>query len=202
MALNDDKLENFWKWFTESEHLIQGAIQEESVDRQVQIKEQLDNLVLDFGMLTWDLGLDDNSNWFFTLSPNGDSDLLQITEQIIAEAPTHLNWTFHASRPAKDWDRTFRIYDHEMEIQEVDASTWHYVAFLDSNNKIELVIEVGDLQLEEEILENAVNLFLTNEIGERLLITDISGIQIVNEMEPEDAAVKYPIADLKSHLEG
>lgn len=202
MKLNEEKLENFWQWFVQHEELIRMAIEQESPEKQAFIKEQLDNLVLDFGMLTWDLGLDDNSNWFFTLSPNGEIDLLHVTEQIIDEAPTHLNWIYHASRPAKAWDRTFRIYDGEMEIQEIDASSWHYVAFLDASNKVELVLEVGDLQLEDEILERAVNLFLNNEIGERLLITDISTIQIVHELEPEDADVKYSITDLKSHLGG
>lgn len=201
MTVDGGKLERFWQWFVQHEQLIRNAIEEESTDHQVHIKEQLDNLILDFGMLTWDLGLDENSDWFFTLSPNGDSDLLIVTEQIIEEAPSHLGWRFHASRPAKVWDRKFTIYDHEMEVREIDASTWHYVAFLDSKNKIELIIEVGNLRLEEEIIERAANLFLNNEIGERLLITDISKIQVVSELEPEDAKVKYSITGLKEHLE-
>jgi hypothetical protein len=200
MIVDGGKLERFWQWFVQHEQLIRRAIEEESVEHQVTIKEQLDNLILDFGMLTWDLGLDENSEWFFTLSPNGDSDLLIVTEQIIEEAPTYLGWKFHASRPAKAWDRKFTIYDHEMEIQEIDASSWHYVAFLDSKNKIELILEVGDLPFEEEIIERAANLFLNNEIGERLLITDISTIQIVSELEPEDAAAKYSITGMKEHL--
>lgn len=200
MRVDEEKLERFWQWFIKNEQVIRAAIEDESVEHQVLVKHQLDNLILDFGMLTWDLGLNEKNEWFFTLSPNGDEDLLFITEQIIAEAPTFLAWKFHAGRPAKVWDRKFTIYDHEMEIQEVDASNWHYVAFLDSKNKIELIIEVGDLHFEEEIIERAVYVFLNNEIGERQLINDISSIQIVAELEPEDAKVKYSIVDLKEHL--
>lgn len=201
MIIDEDKLEIFWRWFVQNENLIRRAVEHESSIEQEYVIEQLNNLILNFGRLTWDIGLDDKNNWFFTISPNGDLELLELTERILEDAPRHLDWIFYAGKPQKIWERTFSLYNNEMDVVEIDASAWHYVAFLDADGKVELIIEASNIQhFDLETKELAGNLFLVHELGEKMRILNISTVTLVPALDAEDASFKYPIADLKAHL--
>lgn len=201
MEIDEDKLENFWRWFVQNEYLIKNAIEQESAIDQTYIVDQLNNLILEFGRLTWDIGMDEQNNWFFTISPNGNQDLVELTEHIIEAAPSHLDWNYYAGKPQKNWERTFSLYNNEMEVVEIDANPWYYVAFLEADGTVELIIEANNTQhLDPETLEIAGNLFLVHELGEKMSLQIVSKVTLVPILNPDDAASKYPIADLKEHL--
>ena len=201
MLVNDEKIEKFWQWFVKNDQLIKSCIERETASEREKLIEQLNNFILEFGMFTWDIGLDEHHNWFFTISPNIDPDLLEISQQIMSDAPAHLDWQFNASRPAKNWARTFSVYNNEMDLIHIDASSWFYIAFEENDGKIELVFEANNIaHLDEETAEQAVNLFLINEIGEYPLIVHISTVTIVNEIDLDDEDSKYPIHELREHL--
>lgn len=199
--MNEEQVEEFWQWFVKNEALVKACITNPENDAREFVIENLNNHILSFGPLKWDLGLNDNNEWFFTISPNCDEHLLEITEEIIALAPHFLNWNFNDSVPAKEWDRQFSLYDHEMEILHVDASKWYYIAFA-AGEKVELIIEAPNMNFaQEETVAVAGNLFLMNEIGERLLIERIDKYSLVPELDEEDQEYKYPIGDLKEHIQ-
>ena len=201
MEIDEDKLENFWRWFVQNEYLIKNAIEQELSIEQEYLIDQLNNLILDFGRLTWDIGLDDQNSWFFTISPNGNQDLIEIVEHIIEAAPRHLDWNFYAGKPQKNWVRTFSLYDNEMDVVEIDANSWYYVAFLEADGTVELIIEANNIEhLDPETIEIAGNLFLVHELGEKMSLQIVSKVTLVALLNPDDAASKYPIADLKEHL--
>jgi hypothetical protein len=201
MLIDEEKIESFWQWFVQNDVLIKNSIEQELADERSYIVEQLNNHILGFGMLKWDLGLDDSQNWFFTLSPNGDKDLLVITERIIDNAPHFLSWKFHASKQASSSGMIVSLYDNEMETLEIDASPWHYIAFIESDGKIELILEAKNVKnIDEDIIELAANLLVVNEIGEKMRILHVSTISIVSELSAEDEDSKYPISDLRNHF--
>ena len=110
-----DKIEAFWRWFVQNNSFIQNSIQNESAKDRATVVEQMNNYILDLGLFTWDLGLNDENTWFLTISPNGDSELLEISQRIMEDAPTHLDWEFHAIKPAKNWNRIFFVYNEHMD---------------------------------------------------------------------------------------
>jgi hypothetical protein len=198
--MDEQKAEEFWQWFVKNESIIKLCITQPDNDSREFVIENLNNHILSFGPLKWDLGLNDANEWFFVISPNCDEQLLTITSELIEMAPTFLDWEFHDNVPAKDWNRQFTLYDHEMEILHVDASNWHYVAFA-AGDLVELIIEAPNLNSQqEETIAVAGNLFLMNEIGERLLIERIAKYSLVPELDEEDQEYKYPIGDLKEHI--
>lgn len=201
MKIQEEKIQTFWKWFIENEALIKSSIENESSTEQAHVVDQMNNFILDIGMLTWDLGLDDSNAWFLTLSPNGDKELLEISQRIIEHAPTHLDWAFHSSRQALVWERTFTVYNENMDEVEIDASSWHYIAQEESNRKIKLIFEAKNIQhLDEETAETAVNLFLVHEIGEKTKIVRVSSISIVHELESGYQEIKSSVNELKNHF--
>lgn len=196
----EQQAEEFWQWFVKNESIIKQCITDPDNTSREFVIENLNNHILSFGPLKWDLGLNDSNNWFFVISPNCDEQLLSVTSQVIELAPTFLNWEFHDSVPAKDWNRQFSVYDHEMEILHVDASNWHYVAFT-AGDKVEISIEAPNINYSnEETIAIISNLFLLNEIGERLLIERIAKYSLVAELDEEDQEYKYPIGDLREHM--
>lgn len=201
MKIQGEKIQAFWEWFIKNEALIKSCIENESSTEQAHIVEQMNNFILDIGMLTWDLGLDDTNAWFMTLSPNGDKKLLEISQRIIEHAPTQLEWAFNSSKPAKVWERAFTVYNNNMDEVHIDASAWHYIAQEEKDQKIKLIFEAKNIQhLDEETAETAANLFLVQEIGEKTKIVRVSSVAIVHELESGYQEIKSSINELKNHF--
>ena len=201
MELKDDSILRFWQWFVKNEIIIKECIENRHSVNKDYVVAQMNELILSLGVLTWDVGLDEDERWFLTLSPNGNEDMFKISRKIMAEAPGHMDWLFYASRPAKKWNREFVVYDNNMDEQNIDASPWHYIVFEEHNGKLELVIEAKNIpQLDPETAEVAAEQFVINEVGEATRILNLSSIQIVHTLESEYESSKTPVKDLKDHL--
>jgi hypothetical protein len=201
MELEENNIERFWQWFVKTEGMIKQCIENEIAEQKENLVDQLNELILDFGLFSWDIGLDDENNWFLLISPNGNSDMFAISKTIISEAPTHLDWRFYSSRPAKKWNRQFTIYDDEMDVQFIDASDWYFLVFTDEEDNLELVIEANNLDhLDSETAEAAAEQFIIHEIGEGFRIEFISSIIVVSELDLEDQSSKIPVSELKEYL--
>jgi hypothetical protein len=199
---NEDKIMDFWRWFVKNEGTIQRCIENESQADRDYVVEQMNSLVLNIGTFTWDVGLNDSNNWFLTISPNGDKDLLKLSTEIMAFAPDHMNWEFHASKPAKNWDRKFSVYNDNFDLQDIDAASWHYAVFQEEDGTLELILEAKNIgHLDKETAETAAHQFLTHELGEQLKIERISSVSILHEIELEYQTSKSPISEIKEHLQ-
>ncbi len=202
MSENEDKIMEFWRWFVKSESTIKNCIENESSAGREDLVDQLNQLILNIGTFTWDIGLDDSNSWFLTISPNGDKDLFKVTRETMELAPDHMNWIFYSSKPAKKWDRKFSVYNYDFDVVEVDASPWHYVAFGEDDGSLELIIEAKNIEhLDPETALNAANNFVVSEIGEALKIEKIGSVEIVRQFESEYEDTKYSISELKDHME-
>lgn len=190
----------FWRWFVKNENIIKNCIENDSSPDREYVVDQLNELILSIGTFTWDIGLDDNNAWFLTISPNGDKDLLKVTKEIMRFAPDHMNWIFYSSKPVKNWNRTFSVYNYDFDVVEVDASAWHYVCFEEDDGRIELMLEAENIEhLDSEMALSAANQFVLNELGEELKIRRIASVEIVDKLDGEYE--KYPIGELKEHME-
>lgn len=200
MDVTDDNIVSFWQWFVKNENNIKECIENENSVQTEYVVEQMNEQILSFGVLTWDVGLNDDDNWFLMLSPNGNFEMLKVSEKIMNHAPEHMNWLFYGSRPAKKWDRKFTVYDSYMDEQFIDASQWNYIVF-EEDGKLELIIEANNIpRLDPEVLETAGEKFVIQEIGEAKWMMLISSIDIVEMLESEDEPYKKSVANLKEHL--
>jgi len=199
MSANEDKITAFWKWFVKSEKVIKECIELDSSPNQDYIVHEMNELILDLGVFTWDVGLDDFNDWFLTISPNGNSDYLKVSQEIILAAPNHMNWTFHSSKPAKVWDRKFLVYSFEMEEYSIDAGSWEFVISNNEENTIDLIIVADNLaHLDPDTAELAANQFLVSELGELTTIRRIGSVSIVEKIEERREPIANLIASVKS----
>lgn len=201
MEINEESILEFWRWFLTNETVIKDCIENEHSEERDYVVDQMNHHILTHGMLTWDIGLDDDENWFLTLSPNGNSKMLKVSEKIMDLAPDHTSWMFHSSKPAKNWDRTFAVYDQEMDVVEIDASPWQYVIFDDDDEKFELLLEAENTsRLDAEIAETAAEQFVIHEIGEAARIKYFSKIEVVQSLDAEFEDSKASVSELNAHL--
>jgi len=197
--LNDTKIENLWRWFVANEKQIIDSFQNESLANH--IVENLDNLILDFGMFTWEIGPGKVKPWFLTISPNGDRDLIRVSQKIIKHAPNLDDWEFNYCKPAKDWDRKFIIYDSNMNEQNIDASNWNYVMLRNEDGMIDLILEAKNItHWDHDTARTAADIIVTSEIGEETKIQKILSVDIVDKLERQYNSRKTEIQYLKKHL--
>jgi len=197
--LNDTKIENLWRWFVANENQIIDSFQNESLANH--IVENLDNLILDFGMFTWEIGPGKVKPWFLTISPNGDRDLIRVSQKIIEHAPNLDDWEFNYCKPAKDWDRKFIIYDSNMNEQNIDASNWKYVMLRNEDGMIDLILEAKNItHWDHDTARTAADIIVTSEIGEETKIQKILSVDIVDKLERQYNSRKTEIQYLKKHL--
>jgi hypothetical protein len=202
MESNYDNIIAFWQWFVKNEANIKDCIENEHSTHTDHVVDQLNEHILGLGVLTWDLGLDKENNWFFMLSPNGNPEMFEVSQAIIDEAPDHIDWLFYDSKPAKEWDRQFSIYDSNMDEKFINASEWNYVVLEDDDGMLELIIEAKNMPLfNEDDAQQAAEQFIIQEIGEAMRIEYVSSIEIVNTLDEEFEESKNLISELKEHVE-
>ncbi len=200
--MNEEKIDNLWKWFLNNEKVIRDCIENDSVSKKEYVVEHLDNLVLDLGVFAWEISPGINKPWSFTISPNGDKELIKKSKKIIESAPDLTDWEFHYSKPAKDWNREFTIFDSFMTKQTINASGWKYVAIQQKDGMIALLLEAKNMEhIDSETASTAADLVILNEIGEETKIYHICTIDIVHQLDDEHASRKADIKHLKKHID-
>lgn len=200
--MEEDKIIGFWQWFVKNVSVIQSCIVNEDSRQREKVVEQLNDQILCLGVFSWDLGLDEEDNWFLLISPNGNSEMHALSRAIMEQAPEHLDWLFYAGKPAKDWNRQFTVYDDFMEEQLIDASAWCCLVYLEDDGSVEFVIEARNMaHLDAETLETAAEQFVVRELGEELRIVLVSSIVVVEKIDGEDEIDKIFVGDLRGYLD-
>ena len=198
--MNDEKIKALWKWFLDNERHIRKCVENDSSPHRKYIVDSLDNLVLDMGRFSWQIGPGTQRPWFLTISPNGDRELMTVSKEIMSNAPDLDDWEFNYCRPAKNWDREFSLYDDNMIQQKINASNWKCIA-LNSEGGIEIMLEADNIaHLDNETARTAADIVVINEIGEEAKILNVCSVAIVAQLESTYDSRKTEIKNLRKHL--
>jgi hypothetical protein len=174
--MQDKEILNFWSWFSKNSN----SLQSDSYDQN--ILDELDNIISNWD-LGWEIGPGLSKENSLTISPNGNKNLLDITNGIIDKAPMLDNWDFYSTKQSKENWHLARLVGTDFEI---DASNWKYVLLKYEDGKVEILIKADTLSdLDKETKELAVDLILTNLLGEKLKIQKIDFINVVDEFDSE-----------------
>jgi len=83
----------------------------------------------------------------------------------------------------------------------VDSSQWYYNAFEEEDGSINLVLEIGSLAGKHaDAIEDAITKFVINELGEELLIAEISNIDFFESFDEDLNSTKSPVKELKAQI--
>ncbi len=176
------RIRQFWDWFTQNEHLFK-----EVTDRD-RVIEMLNDQILEFGFFSWEIGPGRNEEYALTISPNGDGRRLQISKQIVQEAPLIAGWEFYYCKPPKDWDFTFEMYDRSMIKQQFDASDWEFIIREDrqQRDKMEILLFAHNLfRVDRDDLPAVADLVINNVLGEEIKINFVQNLDLLEEIPVE-----------------
>lgn len=188
---------DFWDWFEKNEYMFREIIDpEHAVDT---MNEQ----ILSFGMFAWEIGEGKNKAHSLTISPNGDKARLQLSKKIIGVAPELSAWEFHpCKQPKHDWDFSFEAYDRFFSKHTFDANAWDYMLEKNEEGNIEVVVSAENLHnmdLDDEL--NAVDLVITNILGEELVIHHLDAFETVEGFDEEQIPYSFKMPTLKTEFE-
>lgn len=196
-----EKIEEFWEWFASSEKWITEILNDDYHEDRKSLVQTMDNQILQFGMFTWEMGPKGDGQYFLTISPNGNEELLQVSKQIIALSPELKNWEFFYAKPAKDWDLKFSVFDDFMDEHPVDASGWRYLIQRPSKRNAQVIIEAENIShLDEETKMTAGDLVVTSLLGEAFKIYHIGKIIVVNQFDADEKSGSKSIFDLSKEF--
>ena len=174
--MQDRDIINFWSWFIKNS----ASLHSDNYDKN--ILNELDRTISNWG-LSWEIGAGLSKENSFTISPNGDKELLSKTKDFIDKAPQLDNWEFYsAKQPKENWHLAKLVDTHF----EIDASKWTYVLLKYEDEKMEILLKADTLsKLDNETKEIAADLILTNLLGEELKIRKIDFIEVVEKFDGE-----------------
>lgn len=198
--MDEEKIENLWNWFILHEQQIKSCVKDESATGREYLVESLNNLILDLGRFYWEIGHGIQQPCYLTISPNGDRELLKGSKKIVSSAPALGDWEFNHSKPAKEWDRTFMLYDNDMIEHFINAANWKFI-ILNQHGKVQLMLEAENIGgLDSDTVQAAADLVVINEIGEEAKILNVSSVVVVEELKVEYDTQKAEIKFLRNSL--
>jgi hypothetical protein len=199
----DKKIESFWEWFSGKEKEIRQTIEEGNNSEKNLLVEEINNRVLDFGRLSWELNGENSKDLVFIISPNTSLELFAITKQIMEQAPSLKQWTFFPFRPPVDWDFQLPYYDDFMNEKEVNVQEWKFRIKKEKNEKITILFYAENLtepvqELKEAIMEQAT----VNMMGEEIRLLNIEKLVLENNKEQQYLPINELQEEIKKHTNG
>ncbi len=192
----DDQIEDFWNWFLSVKTHLEKSLRQESM-----LKE-MDDQIKKLGSFSWELGPGKNCEFSFIVSPNGNSEKLRETINIIECAPSCNNWAFFPSKQPKKWNYVFNLKDTESGTIEIDANNWEYVLLKFPDGTFDIILKTPQvfINYSAAIKQTAAEIALYGILGEEICIKLIGNIEIVKDFDNEYLGKETNIRKLAKHI--
>lgn len=188
-------INSFWSWIKNNiEYLAPKKITTEYINL---LDEEIGKLA-DF---SWEIGFDNivNKN-FLTISPEGDTELLELSRTIINEAPTIEGWIFYSAKPPKQWKLIFNLLINGEKIQ-FNATEWKYILYKYPDNVYDIVIKVPQFYMPyKEYFHQIGDIAVTGELGEEFVIEYVNEIELVYEFNEREIGKGKDFVHLKTEI--
>ncbi|MDG1914350.1 MAG: hypothetical protein P8I55_07140 [Crocinitomix sp.] len=195
-----NQITDFWEWFDLNQALIEAVIEANGHPKTEELIQSLDQHILGMGKIKWEIGNPSPNQFTFMLSPNNERELLEVTKSIIAGAPTLNTWTFYYAAQATGVFQ-LQVYDHNMDVQDVDASSWRAIIVPSGDGRFELILEAANIAyLDDDTQMIAADLILTALLGEEEKINCLAGLELSFQLESEQEALAFPVSELFGRL--
>ena len=195
------KIESFWDWFLNMENQFKGYFDDDPLINKEFLIESMNNRVLDFGLFSWQMGQGKERPYYFTISPNGNQQRMELSKSIINTAPRLDDWELYFAKQAKDWDFKLLLYDNFMRECQIDVGLWQFSLMNKPGNKVDIYLKLnGTENIDIDTRLTAIDLAITNIIGEERKIMEVHKIEILEENTGIENNNLTPISQLLDHL--
>jgi len=187
----------FWLWFEDNLAHLRNVLSDPGHPSRDYVVDSLNNHLLAIGTFTWDIEAGHSRRWSLTISPNGNSELLQLSKEIVAMAPNLADWEFYYAKQPSRPELVLTVWDEEMNQQTVDANPWTYVLISVTGSCYDLLIEANNAaHIDEETLQTTADHLVTALMGEEAKITGIRSINLTDELSAAYQKQARPLVQL------
>jgi hypothetical protein len=158
--------------------------------------KQIDKVVSDFGDYDWEYGPSKKTQFYFCLSPNFREELIDEIDKIISLAPTLNGWEYISCKPRKEELPKWNMLNENDEEITIDARSWKCVVYKFPDQTIDIDIKIEGIKGNLDTQRMAVDIQLTNLLGERNYIKIVKGVNIVSEFSEKDKGRAIPVNEL------
>ncbi len=158
--------------------------------------KQIDNLVSTFGDYDWEYGPSNKTEYYFCLSPNFQEDLIDEVDEIVSFAPSLSGWEYLSCKPRKPEVFSWVMLNENDEEITVDTRKWKCVVYKFPDNTVDLDVKIDDVRGNSDTQNLAVDIHLTNVLGERNYIKIVKGVSIVSQFAEKDRLRSIPVHEL------
>jgi hypothetical protein len=191
----EEQARDFWRWFSSVANDFASNFENDAILRE------LDARVSSFGQVTWEVGPGLEKPNALVISPNGDSDLLGLTREVVALSPRLADWEFHPAKPPKQWDLRFVVEDVDGTPVEVDANAWEYVLLRFPDGTFDIVVCAPNLEDgHQETRQRAAEVAIEGVLGEICKIEHVGGIEPVTAFEDKHKGKATNLKHLAAHM--
>ncbi|MGB2627537.1 MAG: hypothetical protein WAK20_12180 [Candidatus Acidiferrum sp.] len=186
----------FWDWFTNSEgHLKTLYASEQFESLASELNHQLDRVE---PLLAWEIGAGVKKPYMLTISAEGNQNLRELAEFMVAGAPEVDGWEFYSSRPARPAPKAVQLPESG---EQFETSEWEFIPVERPEQRgLDLVI-VGDqlASADRDTALKAVSLFLDQTLGEDVVETWIGKLSVESRAAVHGKK-SYKVAELPDYL--
>lgn len=194
--MDHNKILAFWIWFKQISNKLSLNLKNQD------LLGELDFKVQDIGNFDWEIGPYSNEDFFLAISPNLDKNLLKETKTFISMAGDCPNWFFLASKPEKGWFGQWKMENEFGQVIDINANSWRYILYEYENREFEMDIFIDNVKFNQDTAYKAVDIVLTNLLGEERYINLFENITIIQDLTEFDVSKSSFLYNLKDHLEG
>lgn len=140
--------------------------------------------------MDWEIGPLNNREQYFCLSPNLNENLIPLVREIVEAAPELKNWKVIPFKPKKGWIGQWKMFNETGKEIMVDADSWRCVLYKFEDDVYEIDVKVEHVDGNDDIKYLAVDIVLTNLLGEEVYLKTIKNISLVKGFEEKSISIK------------
>lgn len=195
MEVDRNKVNRFWEEFSVlSQEIIKSPDNNKVIER-------VDYLVKELGGYDWEYGPSEKGEYYFCLSPNLQEELLKKVDEIVSLAPVIYDWEIISGKPRKkEFLKGWTMFNEDNTEILVDTDNWKCVVYKFPDNTYDIDFKISGVEGNEDTQYLAVDIHLTNLLGERNYLRLIKGVNIVPEFSKEAIGRTVMVKDLTNYI--
>jgi hypothetical protein len=157
---------------------------------------QIDTVVKEFSDYDWEYGPSKTERFYFCLSPAWQEKSIGEIDEAILLAPKLEGWEFISCKPRKADVLGFLILNERNEEVSIQTQNWKCVVYKFQDQTVDLDVMVDGVNGDRDTEYHALNIHLTNLLGERNYLRIVKNVKIVSEFSEKDSPRAFPINGL------
>jgi hypothetical protein len=148
---------------------------------------QIDTVVKEFCDYDWEYGPSKVESFYFCLSPSSQEKVIEEIDEVISLAPKLEGWEFISCKPRKDEILSFSILNERNEEVSIQTQNWKCVVYKFKDQTVDLDVTIDGVNGDKDTQYYALNIHLTNLLGERNYLRIVKNVKIVSEFSGDDS---------------